>query len=177
MSKDYAGLVKRLREMAEHGGAPSRLATMRAAADALEALAKELGEARRNILNLIKQRNKAASALAAMTTERDEMLAQRQRLYTDRALDLAWDIHNGITFHGWADKDIADYICRKMSVDTLEARADAQSWEGEPSTLLADARLLADAVLHTDAQYQAVGCPGEDENLVKAARRIVGGKP
>jgi len=33
--------------------------------------------------------------------------------------------------------------------------------EGEPSTLLADSRLLADAVLHTDAQSQAVGCPGE----------------
>ena len=88
MSEDYAGLVTRLREMAAHGGAPSRRATMRAAADALEALAKELGEARRNILDLIKQRNKAESALAAMATERDEMLAaHRQRDIVDLALE------------------------------------------------------------------------------------------
>ena len=45
MSEDYAGLVKRLREMAEHGGAPSRLATMRAAADAIGTLERELNRA------------------------------------------------------------------------------------------------------------------------------------
>jgi hypothetical protein len=44
-SEDYAGLVKRLREMAEHGGAPSRLATMRAAADAIGTLERELNRA------------------------------------------------------------------------------------------------------------------------------------
>ena len=35
-------LVERLREMAEHGGAPSRLATMRAAADALTSLCERV---------------------------------------------------------------------------------------------------------------------------------------
>ena len=45
MSEDYAGLVKRLREMADHGGAPSRLATMRAAADAIGTLERELNRA------------------------------------------------------------------------------------------------------------------------------------
>jgi hypothetical protein len=45
------------------------------------------------------------------------------------------------------------------------------------TSLLADARLLAEAVLHTDAQYQMIGCPGEDEALVAAAWRIVGGTP
>jgi len=97
MSEDYDGLVKRLREMAEHGGASSRLATMRAAASALSSLcerveALEAGKLPQDWLAMHaadkRLNDELRQALAAMTTERDELLAaHRQRDIVDLALE------------------------------------------------------------------------------------------
>jgi len=76
-SEDYAGLVKRLREMAEHGGAPSRLATMRAAADVLEVLARERDE-------LLERRLATAEYLLAREDDTETLKADVERLERER---------------------------------------------------------------------------------------------
>ena len=65
---------------------------------------------------LVEEGRRFAASIAEMTQRLTSLRppdVEPPPLPIETALDLAWDIRNGIDYKGWADKDIAEYLCRQ----------------------------------------------------------------